>query len=813
MSVATLRREDLKLHEKLGIDAALLAAAGVVRVTTREARERFGITYKLDTLDGIIYPYFNVTTGDRVTCRLRRDHPELDADGKPEHKYLAPFGDTRALYFPPGAAALVADPSVPIAISEAEKSALSLTAASARTDRRLLAIATGGCVGWKGTIGKTSDASGARVDVKGPLPDFDRIVWRDRDVVILFDANAATNRKVQAARRALASDLTGRGAKVRIAELPVESEINGPDDYIGKHGDAALFALIDGAGDATTHARGERRDRDRGPSQAAQLIDLALGGGVELWHTPSGDAYATVRVDGHREHHPLRRVVRDYLARSYYLHTHRSAASAALTDALATLGGMARYDGPTHAVSVRLASHNDATYLDLGDPDWRSIAIDANGWRVVSDAPVRCWRPSSLRPLPTPVSARSSVDSLRELWALEEDTWTLIVSWLVASLSRRGPYPILIETGEQGAGKSTLGRMLRGLVDPASPELRGVPRDERDVMIGALNSHVLALDNLSGLPAWLSDALCRIASGGGFATRTLYSDLDETSIEVTRPILLTGIEQPATRADLLDRALVVTLPAIDDRDRGDEADLWRRYHAMRAAVLAAICDAVSTALCREASVQLARRPRMADACRWVTAAEPALGWTDGRTVAAWLGARAAASADMLGMDSIGLALLALSPERLPWQGTAADLLALLTGRVPESVRKARTWPTSPRGLAGALRRLAPDLRRTGLAVDLPTSARTARERIITIRQGCAGPDTQDRQDGSAEWLSDSDDSACPECPVGPTGHPTGHQQDSDNTTKSGRLSDRSDLSCSTQPLSREREEGEEWRLP
>ena len=389
--------------------------------------------------------------------------------------------------------------------------------------------------------------------------------------------------------------------------------------------------------------------------------------------------------------------------------------------------------------------------------------------------------------------------SSREIWRLDEDTWTLVASWTVATVAPRGPYPILTETGEQGAGKSTLGRMLRGLIDPASPELRGVPRDERDVMIGALTSHVVALDNLSGLPAWLSDALCRIATGGGLATRTLYSDLDETLIDVSRPILLTGIEQPATRGDLLDRALVVSLPAMSDEARGDETDLWARYTAMRPALVGALCSAASMALRGRADVRLARRPRMADSCTWVTAAEPALGWAAGRTVTAWTGAREQASADLVAGDPVAQAIVAL-PLASPWQGTAAELLDVLNRGVAESVRSRKAWPASPRGLSGALRRLAPDLRRVGVAVELPTKARTARERIITIRQGRETQDTQDTQDTDADSLNNSADSPCPvACPVGPTGQPTGHQQDSDPTNESGPVSDLSCLSCPSQP--------------
>ena len=97
--------------------------------------------------------------------------------------------------------------------------------------------------GFRGVIGKTTDANGARVDEKGPLPDFDLIAWTGRPVVIAFDANTATNAKVQAARRLLAQELTGRGAVVRFLNIPTEPGINGPDDYIGQYGAAAFFAL------------------------------------------------------------------------------------------------------------------------------------------------------------------------------------------------------------------------------------------------------------------------------------------------------------------------------------------------------------------------------------------------------------------------------------------------------------------------------------------------------------------------------------------------------------------------------------------
>ena len=152
---------------------------------------------------------------------MRRDsHPRTE-DGKPAHKYLSAFGDVRHLFFAPGAGAWLADAGVRVVLVESEKASLSVTSAALRAGRPVLAIALGGCWGWRGRCGKTTDASGARVDEMGPLPDLARVTWQGRDVVILFDSNAATNDKVQAAQRALAAELARRGANV-IAELPVE---------------------------------------------------------------------------------------------------------------------------------------------------------------------------------------------------------------------------------------------------------------------------------------------------------------------------------------------------------------------------------------------------------------------------------------------------------------------------------------------------------------------------------------------------------------------------------------------------------------
>ena len=101
-------------------------------------------------------------------------------------------------------------------------------------------------------------------------------------------------------------------------------------------------------------------------------------------------------------------------------------------------------------------------------------------------------------------------------------------------------------------------------------------------MIAANNSYLLAFDNLSGVPHWLSDALCRLATGGSFAVRQLYTDDEEVLFEASRPILVNGIEEVVSRPDLGDRAIFLTLAPIADADRRPEAELWREFEIARA---------------------------------------------------------------------------------------------------------------------------------------------------------------------------------------------------------------------------------------
>src|SRR6476620_4725938 len=235
--------------------------------------------------------------------------------------------------------------------------------------------------------------------------------------------------------------------------------------------------------------------------------------------------------------------------------------------------------------------------------------------------PVRFRRSAGTQPLPLPLRG-GSIDSLAPFLNLaSENDFVLVVAWLLGALRAGGPYPVLAIAGEQGSAKTVLSKLLRALIDPSVAPVRTLPRDERELFIAASNGHVLAFDNLSGLPAWLSDTLCRLTSGGAFSTRRLFTDQDEIPFAAARPILLNGIEEVITRSDLADRAILLMLAPIAERQRRPETALWRESELSRPHILGALPDAAAHGVRMLPHVRLKRLPRMADFALWVAACE------------------------------------------------------------------------------------------------------------------------------------------------------------------------------------------------
>ena len=177
-----------------------------------------------------------------------------------------------------------------------------------------------------------------------------------------------------------------------------------------------------------------------------------------------------------------------------------------------------------------------------------------------------------------------------------------------------------------------------------------------------------AFDNVSGLPAWISDTLCRLATGGGFAVRQLYTDQDEVLFDAARPVILNGIEDIVTRPDLADRAVFLTLEPIPEERRRPEAELWAALEAERPRILGVLLAAVVEGLKRLPETHLPKLPRMADFALWATACETAL-WSAGTFWSAYCGNREEVVEGVIDADPIAAAVRAIMVTRTEWTGT------------------------------------------------------------------------------------------------------------------------------------------------
>ena len=241
----SLTDADDRCLAKSWIPPELAAAAGIFRVDTFQGAELVGKKPGSGNFAGLVFPYRSPLDDSVSLSRLRRDQPDLSWENgrlREKNKYLSPPGRQNKIYYPPGtSAAWLTDANVPVFLTEGEKKTLALRRYCDLKGKPRLVMGLAGVWSWRTKVGrKPGPGYGEWEDVTGPLPEFDRLAWLNRHVVLLFDANVRTNPEVNRARVELAKELTGRGALVRFVDVPEISGINGVDDFLAAFGPQAL---------------------------------------------------------------------------------------------------------------------------------------------------------------------------------------------------------------------------------------------------------------------------------------------------------------------------------------------------------------------------------------------------------------------------------------------------------------------------------------------------------------------------------------------------------------------------------------------
>lgn len=445
-------------------------------------------------------------------------------------------------------------------------------------------------------------------------------------------------------------------------------------------------------------------------SLATKAIELIIKD-CTLVHNQQKEPYAIVNVNGVRQVHSIAsKGFTQFVASKYYAAKKAPLPEASIKTVVSTLSGKALYEGKSVEIFMRIAKTDEGYWLDLCNDKWEAVLVTKHGWKVVSGGYTPLFhRSQTMKPIPTPAHG----GSLDELWKLinvpPEHQW-MVVAWLLECLRGDTPHVVMELVGEQGTAKSTTQKLLKMLIDPCAANLKASPKRVEDVWVGAMNCHLVSFENISHLSYEYQDALCVLATGGAHATRTLYTNQDETVLELRKPIILNGISVNVTAQDLLDRSIHIELPPVRTRLQSSSVDEAFAQHYPH--LVGALLDQFVAALNKLDSVHIydAVKPRMVDFAYLGEALYQANGFEAGAFVSIYQAMRQKGVFRTIECSPVGVALLQyLELNPLGWSGKLQDLLVLLPKPIGET-----NWPRSGKGLGDILRRLAPALRTMGI---------------------------------------------------------------------------------------------------
>ncbi len=473
-------------------------------------------------------------------------------------------------------------------------------------------------------------------------------------------------------------------------------------------------------------------EEKKSESQASTLVAFVRDR-CRLVHDENGDVYAIENTTG-EVRNIERRAFKVWLHAEFYKATEKAARSQSIAEALTTLAGIGLHDGELVEVNIRCAALGEGYVIDLGEPGKsRAIVVSPGSWTVTEHHGVMFVRPDNMKPLPEPVGG-GNLDALWPLVNVPKESRLLVLTWLLECLRPDTPFPLLEAIGEQGSAKSALQKLLKRLIDPSSIELRSAPKSGEDIFVGAGQGWLLAYDNVSHFSADLQDVLCRVATGATFATRKLYTNAEESAIRAKRPVTLNGIGASITAQDLVDRAISLELPVVEDRREaaGIEADFDRLHSALLGALLDLFAKALS--ILPRIAIERDRRPRLIEFGKLGCAVAQATGRTADDFLAEFEAMRAESIGRTLDASPVAVALIEFLEDRADREGerSAKQWYEALTK--PDG---AEAWPRSPKGFSDALRRAAPALRTMGIHVSRPRKSHGSK--VISITRKVAAP--------------------------------------------------------------------------
>ena len=265
-----------------------------------------------------------------------------------------------------------------------------------------------------------------------------------------------------------------------------------------------------------------------------------------------------------------------------------------------------------YPVHTRFNFDGQRLLLDLCDGMGNIVYADRNGWDVRQKGFNKFRQPKYMKPLPYPDRNGDLLDLLDCVSFDNHMDRVLVPVWIVGALASNLDRPILMISGTQGSGKTTTADIIRSCIDPVNLTGLSAPSTERDFAVTLRRQQVPSFDNLTFIKGEIQDLMARVVTGGAIERRKLYTDDESHFVRFKRAMILTGISNPITQDDLLDRTLSIQLRRSSNTERRLKADILKRFEQKQASIIGGILNTFVGALNIQDSLELDELPRLAD---------------------------------------------------------------------------------------------------------------------------------------------------------------------------------------------------------
>jgi 5S rRNA maturation endonuclease (ribonuclease M5) len=450
-----------------------------------------------------------------------------------------------------------------------------------------------------------------------------------------------------------------------------------------------------------------------------------------FFHDTENIPYAAVTVNGHKE--VMNIESKDFsiwLNGLFYKEEHKPPKKESVSQVISVLTAKALFDNEEAIkLSNRVAKTEGAFWYSLGNNDWQAVKTTANGWKIEDNPPILFNRYKHQNAQVKP-SDNGDINKILKYINIKE-YHTLFLCWLVCCFVPEIPHAMPIFCGEKGAAKSTSCALLKKIIDPSALETLTIQKNSRSMAINLQQHWFLPFDNVSNINAEISDTLCRAITGGGIQQRKLFTDADDYIFTFKRCIAINGINNVVTRSDLLDRAILIKLQRISEKNRKEISEIEQEFKKDLPSILGGVFDTLSKAMKIYPDVKLDKLPRMADFARWGYAVGEALGGKGQLFLSEYNVNRNSINEEFINDNLVASLIVAFMKERPDWSGLVSELYNQITIIAPKYGinPKSKDFPPKPNVFSRRLNGIKSNLKNVGISFDIDPKTKGS---VITI---------------------------------------------------------------------------------